>query len=110
VSDQVFDKPLNTWIEEEIEIPSMEPIIDKRGNVAGVKQRTTKATRKTHYSKLSDPQKMSCFEKDHSWYIPDPHIHIAHCKNCVKKQYLRAVFEKIVDGKIIDRDTLIQIV
>ncbi len=97
-----FDKPLDTWIEEPIEIATMDPVI-KNGRVVGIQQGKRTVTQQVRYSKLSKPQRLSCKPDKHNWYIPDPHEHVAHCKNCVKKQFIRAVFEKVENGKILAR-------
>ena len=83
----------------------MEPEINKQGKVTGFKKTIKKAIQKVHYSKLSEPVQMSCSDKKHNWFIPDVHNHTASCRNCKQKRFIRAIFERVKDGKILDRDT-----
>lgn len=98
-----FPKPLDQWLDEPVEIATIDPII-KHGKVVGTKEGKRTVVQKTHYSEAPF-NKFSCAESNHYWCIPDPHEHVAHCKNCPKRQFIRAVFERVVDGKIVDRDT-----
>jgi len=100
-----FDKPIGEWTEESVEIATIEPTINKRGEVTGLKHGTRKATQKVRYDRLNAPQTISCASMQHSWFIPDPHNHVAHCHNCKKRQLIRSVYERVVDGKILDRDS-----
>ena len=45
-----FDKPLDTWIEEEVDIPSFEPIVNEKENRVEFKRTTKKTLQKTFYS------------------------------------------------------------
>lgn len=99
-----FPKPLDIDIEEPVEIATYDPVI-KNGKVVGLEQGKRTVTQKVRYTKLSEPQKITCTPMNHEWYIPDKHVHLAHCKGCKKRQFIRAVFEKVVDGKIVDRDS-----
>lgn len=96
--------PLDTWIEEEVEIPSFETEVDKRGNVVSVKPSTRKGTVKTIYSNPT-PEKLSCPVGKHDYRITDKHKHIASCPNCMKNRYIRPVFENIRDGHIYSLDS-----
>lgn len=94
---------LGEWTEETKETISTVPVIEN-GRVTGLKHQPLTIKQRVRYDQLSLPQKLSCTENDHYWHIPDKHTHIAHCKNCTKKQFIRAVYEKVVDGTIIPRD------
>lgn len=104
-----FPHKLNEWVEEEKEIPTFDPIVDKKGNITGVKEGIRKVSEKVMYTQLSTPQILSCNELQHYWFIKDRHSHIAHCKKCKKRQFIRAVYEQVRDGKILNRDTQEQI-
>lgn len=111
-NDFIKDNPsikLNEWTDEPIEIATMEPEFDRNGRVKGIKQGKRTTTERVHYSRLSEPHKVSCPDMGHDWHIPDKNDHIAHCRGCAKKQFIRAIFEKVVDGKILGRDTSLQI-
>lgn len=98
-----FDKPIGEWIEEEIDIPVLEPVL-KGDEVVGIKHTTRKATQKTMYTHAPET-KVSCADQEHDWFIPDKHDHTAHCRKCLKRKLIRAVYEKVVDGKIVDRES-----
>lgn len=98
-----FPHKLNEWVDVEKEIDTYDPVIDKKGQVVGVKKGKRTVTEKTMYTRLGAPRSISCADTDHFWTIPDRHNHVAACKNCSKRQFIRAVYERIVDGKILPR-------
>lgn len=107
MSDDKFPKPLDQWVDEEVEVPVMTAVHDRRGNIVGIKQSTAKRKVKTIYTK-AEPRAVACAQGKHNWFMKDRHKHIAACKNpgCTKHRYLRAIFETIdKEGHIIDRDT-----
>lgn len=97
-----FGKPLDEWHEEPVEIATVEPVI-KNGRVLGLRQGKRTVMQKVRYSKLSEPSRLSCAENGHYWTIPDKHNHVAHCSNCPKRQFIRAVYEKVTEGQIVPR-------
>jgi hypothetical protein len=99
-----FDKPLDEWVEEEIEIPVIEPVLNKKMEVVGLKHSKRKASQRTIYTQ-SKEERISCSKGQHNWHIPDKHDHVAHCYNCTKKRMIRAVYERVTGGKILDRST-----
>lgn len=104
-----FDKPLGEWVEEEKEMPVFEAVLNKKGEVVGLKEGSRKVKQKMLYSQVGQPEKVSCKPNHHDYYIPDPHVHVAHCRNCSKRKFIRAIFEQVKDGKILNRDTQHQI-
>jgi hypothetical protein len=96
---------LGEWIDEPVEITTVDPVLNARGAVVGMKEGKRTVMQRTHYTELSEPLRMSCNDLHHNWTIPDPHQHVAHCSKCRKKQLIRAVYERVVDGQILDRDT-----
>lgn len=100
-----FDKPLGEWIEEEVEMSSYAPILNRKQEVVGLKQVKKKVPLKTMYTQMSDAQKIDCGKGNHQWFIPDRNVHIAHCPNCKKKRMIRAVYDRIEDGKIYNQDS-----
>lgn len=99
-----FPHKLDTWVEEEIDIPVIEPVLNEKQEVVGIKHTTRKATQKTMYTKAVET-KVSCSDGSHDYFIPDRHNHVAHCKSCKKKRLVRAVYEKVIDGHVLDRYT-----
>lgn len=95
---------LDTWMEEPVEVPSFQAVVNKKGDVVGIEKGTTTKYIKTIYSKV-EPKKMSCADRQHFWVMTDKHRHIASCRNCTKNRFLRAVYEAIKEGHIIDRET-----
>jgi len=99
-----FTKPLDEWVKEPKEIDVIEPVIED-GRVTGLQKGKRTVYETVRYTRIGKPKKVSCGDLQHSWHIPDKHNHVAHCKNCSKRYFIRAVFEKVKDGKILNRDT-----
>lgn len=96
---------INEWQDEEVEITTIDPVLNKKGEVVGLKQGTKKAVQRVRYSEMSKPRVMSCGDMEHDWHIPDKNVHTAHCRSCPKRKFIRAVFEQVKGGRIFDRDT-----
>ena len=96
-----FDKPLDTWIEEEKEIPVFMPQVDKRGNLTGLKQGKRKIIEKTMYQRVT-PVKFDCGYGNHNYSMKDIHRYIASCSKCMKNKFLRPGIEDLKEGHIID--------
>lgn len=99
-----FPHPLDTWITEEKEQDILVPVVDKNGKVERLEKQKQIVTQKVQYTQAID-RTIDCGNLKHYWTIPDPHVHVAFCNNCSKRRMIRAVFEKVVDGKILNRDT-----
>ncbi len=99
-----FPKKLGEWIEEEKEVEMMVPILDAKGRVSGMEKQKQVVKQKVQYSQAID-QKIDCGTRKHYWTIPDSHVHTAFCRDCKKRRFIRAVYEKVVDGKFLNRDT-----
>lgn len=78
-----FDKPLNQWVEEEIEIPSFEPVVNEAEKRVEYNQVMKKATRKTYYSD-SRPRQLIC--NDHFFYPEDKKKALFACNRCRYKK------------------------
>ena len=76
-----FDKPLDTFIEEDIEIPSFEPVVNEKEKRVEFKQTTRKATRKTYYAH-SKPQRVVCAGGTHKFRCIDKGKYVFKCINC----------------------------
>lgn len=100
-----FNKPLNEWLEEDVEVPVFEAKFDKKGNIEGIEKGTATRHIKTMYTR-SDPVKMCCADRTHQWFMSDKRRHIASCRKCTKSRFLRAIYEHIdLDEHIRDRIT-----
>lgn len=103
-----FDKPLDTDITETVEVerPAVVPTKDTDANgnprfeIKTVKDKIEVTTRYTRVT----PQFFSCKVGEHKWLM-DLHTHVAKCQLCTKARFLRAVYETIREGHIVDRDT-----
>lgn len=104
MTEQKFDKPLNEWTTEDVEVPIIQVKTDDDGKIVGVEKKTETRQVKTMYSEVK-PQKFECAKGSHDWFMSDRHKHIASCRNCPKNRFLRAVYETIKNGKIVDRDS-----
>ncbi len=105
MSEPKFDKPIGEWIDEPVDVATIEPVFSKSGEFVSLKRGKKTVNQRTMYSQMSDPQSIDCGNKNHFWHLPDKHNHVSHCKKCPKRVLIRAVFEKVIDGKIVHRDT-----
>lgn len=104
MADQ-FNKPLDKDITEYEEVDAIHVVVDPDTKKPALKKVTEKIPITVRYSSKSDPRIASCGEGKHDYYMKDKHKHIASCRKCPKNRFLRAVFETIKDGQIIDRAT-----
>jgi hypothetical protein len=74
-----FNKPLNQFIEEEVEITTMTPVVDQESSRVTFKMGKEKALQKTYYAS-STPKMIIC--KDHSYKPLDPKRYIFKCEKC----------------------------
>lgn len=100
-----FPKKLDEWIEEEKEIDVVIPVLNKKGEVESLSKEKKIVKERVQYTQAID-RKIDCGTRKHYWTIPDKNIHVAYCNNCSKRRMIRAVYEKVLDGKILNRDTL----
>lgn len=77
--DNEFNKPLNQWVEDEIEVPSYEPKLNKKEKRIEFTKTTKKVTRKTMYVN-SIPRKFSCAD-GHKYFCLDKKKYIFKCIN-----------------------------
>lgn len=102
-----FDKPLDEWIEEEIEVPTIEPVLNKSGKVVKLKKTIRKATQKTFYSR-GKSRKVLC--GDHEYYSLDKGKYLFRCKHCDWRMIAPPINFKFDEktGKLTHRETGIQ--
>jgi len=74
-----FPKKTNEWIEEEIDIPVMKPVVNEKKKRVEFVRGTEKATQKTFYAD-SPLKKIIC--KKHVYKCLDEGKYIFKCKNC----------------------------
>lgn len=103
-----FDKQLDTWIDEEVEIPSFEPVVNEQSKRVEFKQTVRKATRKTFYTKPSQ-RKLIC--NDHFFYPVDKKKCVFRCNKCGFNKIAYPVTYKYSpeDGKLTHRETRNQV-
>ena len=99
-----FDKPLNREIEEEREVIYPKFSFGKDGKPK-LEQGTKVIKERVKYVEMGGARKFSCNDGQHQYFMLDRHKHIAKCENCTKHRYLRAAYETIKFGHIIDRET-----
>lgn len=74
-----FDKPLNVWTEEEVEVPTFKPVLNEKENRIEIVQSTTKLKQSTIYVD-SKPSTIVC--KEHTYFCKDKGKSLFKCKNC----------------------------
>lgn len=67
MSENNFPHPLNTWIEEEVDVPTFTPEVNEKEGRVEFTQTTKKAKQKTYYSN-SKPRKVMCSNHE---YVPE---------------------------------------
>lgn len=102
--NEEFPHKLDEWIDEEVEVATLEPVLNEKQEVVGIKHGKRKAHQKTMYTRAPEVS-VDCGKGSHDWYIPDKHVHVAFCKKCPKRRIIRAVYERVTNGKILDRDS-----
>ena len=57
--EKTFDKPLNSWVEEEVEMPVFTPVVNEEENRVEFKQEMKKVRQRTFYSNAK-PTRLMC--------------------------------------------------
>ena len=73
-----FDKPTNTWLEEEVEVTTYEPEFDKETESVKIVQKKLKVPQRTYYAD-SKPQKLVC--ANHVYACINKGKYMFRCKN-----------------------------
>lgn len=71
--------PLNTWIQEEIDVPSFDPVVNEKEKRVEFNQTTKKATQKTYYAH-STPRRVVC--SNHVYTCLDKPKYLFKCTKC----------------------------
>ena len=102
-----FPHKLNEWIEEEVDVPSTETVVNEKENRVEFKQNTRKATQKTIYLD-SKPTRVIC--GDHHYTCIDKAKYVFKCTKCDWHKIAFPVTYKFnpETGKLIHRETGIQ--
>lgn len=69
----------NEFIEEEVDVPSFEPVVNEKKKRVEFRRTTVKATRKTMFVD-SKPRRVIC--KDHKYFPIDKGKYTFKCMNC----------------------------
>jgi len=102
VSD--FDKPLDTWIEEEVPVTKNKVTFDPKTKTVKVNQVVEMEKQKTIYINAT-PRKISCPPGKHEWFCKDEHTYIFGCRNCKRTTKVYPVFWRFEDGHLISKVT-----
>lgn len=99
------ERPItDEWIDEPKEIEhNVVEFNPKTGQISHKKEKTIEKI-PTRYASSSESI-ITCAVGDHEWFMEDRHRHVAACTKCPKHRFLRAVYERIENGHIYDRDT-----
>lgn len=99
-----FDKPTNQWIEEEVEVPAFEPVVNQKMKRVEFRQTMRKATQKTFYAE-SKPRQLIC--NDHFFYPENKKKALFACNRCSYKKIAYPVTYRYnpETGKLIHRVT-----
>lgn len=78
MTNQPFDKPLNQWIEDEVDVPTFEPQVNEAEGRVEFTQTTKKVKRRTMYSDAK-PTRIVCSK--HEYYCADKGKYLFKCRN-----------------------------
>jgi hypothetical protein len=103
LSKQKFDKPLEEWIDETVEIPVIEPVLNKNNQIE-YKETTKKFKQKTFYSNKT-PTRMVC--GDHHFICVDKANYIFKCTKCDWHYKSHPITHRFDEkrGKLVHRKT-----
>jgi len=73
-----FDKPVNQWIEEDINVDVMTPVVDEKGKIK-IEKQTQTFKQKTFYAQ-STPNRVVCNE--HIYFCQDKGKYLFRCTKC----------------------------
>lgn len=74
-----FDKPLDTWIEEDVDVHTFEPEVDEDNNRVKFKSVTKKIKQRTFYSEGSTSTVVCT---DHRYFPLDKGKYLFKCRHC----------------------------
>lgn len=74
-----FDKPVNQWIEEDVEVKVMTPVFDPKTKNVTIKEEVKTAKQKTYYAQ-SKPSTIVCSE--HIYRCKDKGKYLFKCTKC----------------------------
>lgn len=102
--DEKFDKPLDQDVTEYKEVERV--AFDYNPTTKQIRPKVVKEKvgEVVRYTK-GELKKLSCERGKHEYFMEDRHRHIAACKNCPKHLFLRAAYETIISGQVINRNT-----
>lgn len=104
MSDEKFNKPLDTEIMEPTEIEEDVLHFDPKTHMVSRKKVKSTIFVRTKYHKAV-VSKLLCKPKTHFYEMTDIHTYLAKCINCKKRRFMNAAYETIKEGHIIDRAT-----
>lgn len=101
-----FDKPLGQWIEEDVKVNAIRPVITENGEDVKVEYKTveTTQTQKSIYVE-SKERRIGCPKGRHNCYMEDKHKYIVGCNLCELHWKISPLHHDIKNGQIVFRDT-----
>lgn len=98
-----FDKPLDTKIDEIVEVEKNVLAYDPKSNKVYSKKVTEKVSVPTVYTKATT-ETLLCPKNKHYFVMKDRNSYEAECINCSLVMFLNPIKDTIIDGKIIPVD------
>lgn len=101
-----FDKPLNQWIEEEVKVNAIRPVMRQEGDKIRTEYKSieTTQTQKSIYVE-SKERKIGCSKGHHDCFMEDRHKYIVGCNQCELHWKISPLHHDIKNGQIVFRDT-----
>jgi hypothetical protein len=97
-----FDKPTNTWLEEDVMVRTLVPTPTEKGVKFELKDVPTK--QKVMYVD-APKQTVICAKGKHSWYCKNPKKGLFACHNCKLERLVHPVTYKFENGQLINKRT-----
>lgn len=97
-----FDKPIGQWIDEEVKVTSMRPVVSDYGGKTRVdfKAVETIENQKSIYIESKERQ-IGCAKDKHDWFMTDKNTYLVKCHFCELRRRISPLHHDIRDGKII---------
>jgi beta-N-acetylglucosaminidase len=81
MTEAKFDKPLNEWVEEDVEVPVLTPEFDEKKKTVKIKRENQIFKQKTFYSNAPQ-RKVICAQGTHKFACTNKGKYIFKCVKC----------------------------
>lgn len=99
-----FDKPLDKWIDETVNVRTLVPVMDEKNKRVKLEYQDVPTKQRTMY--VNPPsRKVMCAAGEHEFYCADKHKYIFACNRCSFKRQVFPTTYEFKDGNLIHKIT-----